>query len=107
MKEQVINNDSPKPNCSSKEAILANTIADYWIERKIPSSKQTTLDEELQEFKAAVIKKLLSEKPSMIHNGNIFFRELPYAPTFPWMAWMYIDWANFVLRTKQETITVS
>ena len=91
--------------CNEKEFILANAVANYWIEKKLPSSKQATLDKELQEFKTALIKKLLNEKPRIINNGNIYFKDLPYAPKFPWETWTYIDWKTFVFGTKGERIT--
>lgn len=87
----------------SKETAFANVIASCWIEKKFPTSKGCTINEELQEFKRAAIEKLLKEKPSMIHNGNIFFKGLPHAPAFPWMFWTYVDWENFRIITRDRT----
>lgn len=88
---------------NKKELILATAVADYWIKKKLPSSKQSIIDEGLQEFKTALIKKLLNEKPQMINNGNIFFRNVPYAPKFPWECWTYINWEKFTFSTKNTT----
>lgn len=90
---------------NKKELILATAVADYWIKKKLPSSKQTTVDKQLQEFKKALIKKLLDEKPQMIHNGNTYFKDLPYAPKFSWETWTYINWKTFIFGTKGERIT--
>jgi len=85
----------------AKEAAFVNTIANCWIEKKLPYSKFT--DEQQQEFKTAIIEKLLNERPQMISNGNTFFKGLPYTPIFPWMYWMYINWETFKITTRQGT----
>lgn len=88
----------------TKEINLATAVVNYWMDKKLPSSKQTTLDKQLQEFKRVAIEKLLKQKPNTINNGNIYFKDIPNTPKFPWETWTYINWENFTFLTKKEKI---
>lgn len=119
MKKQVITIDylkklTEKLSCSQKETIFAIAIANYWLERRLPynnhdpSNKVQTntvdnVDERLKKFHTAFVEKLITEKPTMI-TGNIFFKDVPCAPKFPWITWTSINWEKFVFITKEETI---